>query len=312
VLDPAVVARKKSRVAALSVGSNALLVTAKLAVGLYMGSVSVISEAIHSGIDLVAAIIAFFAVRAAARPADREHPFGHGKAENVSGTVEAALIFVAAAMIAWEAVDRLIEGAQVEAPAAGLVVMALSVVLNTFVSRRLFRVARETDSVALEADALHLSTDVWTSLGIFVGIALIWLTGWQVLDPIAAIAVALLIVYEAWLLVRRAFGGLMDTSLSPGEIEGIRRIVEAHRPAVVGFHELRTRRSGAEAQIDLHLLVPSDRSVEEAHAECDAIEAEIRAIFRASHVLIHVEPCTRTCPTCDEPCPERRASPATH
>lgn len=285
---------KKSAVAALSVASNATLVTVKLIIGLMVGSVSVISEAIHSGIDLLAAVIAFFAVRAAGRPADQDHPFGHGKYENVSGTIEAVLIFLAAALIINEAVKKLLHGGEIEQVSLGLAAMGLSVVLNIIVSRKLMIVARETDSVALEADALHLKTDVYTSLGVFIGLGLITLTGYSIIDPIAAILVALLIIKEAWVLTRRAFGGVLDVSLSPEELDEVRTIIRdtisSHPADCVTFHDLRTRKSGSDRQIDLHLEVSPDLPVGEAHRICDEIEQKISARYRSTVTVIHVEP----------------------
>ena len=182
---------EKVSAANLSVWSNSLLVAMKLSAGLFMGSVSVISEALHSGIDLVAALIARFSVRRSSEPADRVHQFGHGKFENMSGLLEGSLIFVAAAVIVFEASRRLMSEVEVEFVTAGMAVMAVSAVVNTLVSRRLFRVARKTDSLALEADAYHLRTDVWTSAGVFVALGLIQITDWHAIDPVIAIVVNL-------------------------------------------------------------------------------------------------------------------------
>jgi cation diffusion facilitator family transporter len=211
---------RKRNVALVSVASNTVLVAAKAFIGLSTGSVSVLSEAAHSSVDLLAAVIAFFAVRTSARPADEDHPFGHGKWENVSGTVEALLIFVAAAWIVWEAVHKLLALRPLEAPGPGAALMLASAVINYFVSRLLFRVGRQTESPALEADAWHLRTDVWTSAGVMVGLGVIWLglhfrlqvnLSW--LDPVVAIGVALLIVRAAWLLTVRAGRDLLDVGL---------------------------------------------------------------------------------------------------
>src|SRR5512146_55601 len=195
------VAKRKAAVAGLSVASNATLVVAKLAVGRLVGSVSVLSEAIHSAVDLVAAIIALVAVRAAGKPPDDRHAYGHGKIENLSGTVEAILIFGAAVWIVAESVEKLMAKEPVESIGLGVAVMAASAVMNWFVSKMLFKVGKETDSVALQADGWHLRTDVWTSAGVMVGLSLILVGRWLLpgtnllwLDPMAAIAVALLII----------------------------------------------------------------------------------------------------------------------
>lgn len=278
------------KAARVSVMSNAALVTVKLAAGLTMGSVSVISEAIHSGLDLVAALIALLSVAQAARPADERHQFGHGKVENVSGLVEALLILVAAAWIIVESYKKLVGGAPVEALALGMAVMGASALVNLFVSRYLFRVARATDSIALKADAMHLSTDVLTSVGVLGGLTLMRLTGFRLLDPLAAIAVALLIVKASVELSAQAFSPLLDIRLPRDEEQEIIGIIGRYQGDFVGFHRLRSRKAGAERHIDLHLVVPDDRHVGDVHAVCDRIEADIKDRFPASHVVIHVEP----------------------
>jgi len=278
------------KAARVSVMSNTALVGMKLAVGLAMGSVSVISEAIHSGLDLVAALIAFFSLSAAARPADERHQYGHGKVENVSGVIEALLIFVAAIWIIIEAYKRLVTGGRVESLGLGMAVMGISAVVNIFVSRYLFRVARAKDSIALKADAMHLSTDVVTSLGVLLGLGLMSLTGIHLLDPLVAIAVAALIIRASWELTRQAFAPLLDIKLPREEEQGIVDIIRRHQGEYVEFHQLRSRKAGAERHIDLHLVVPQDRHVVDVHAVCDRIEDEIKLLFPASHVVIHVEP----------------------
>ncbi|MHB8125149.1 MAG: cation diffusion facilitator family transporter [Desulfitobacteriaceae bacterium] len=283
---------KKVRVAVLSVVSNTLLTLSKIFAGIISGSVSIISEGIHSGIDLVAAIIALFAVHESGKPADEKHEYGHGKIENVSGTVEAVLIFAAAIWIIVEAVKKIKEGVKVENLELGLIVMGISVVVNTIVSTMLLRVAKKTDSVALEADGLHLRTDVYTSAGVFIGLLLMKITGWTMFDPLVAIGVALLIFKTAFDLIKEAFMPLVDVSLPSAEHEIIIDIINSHSLNIVEFHNLRTRRAGAERHIDLHLVVPKNTSVETVHELCNQIEKEIYQQLRMAHVLIHVEPCT--------------------
>ncbi|TLN13757.1 cation transporter, partial [bacterium] len=204
---------EKIRAARISILSNSLLVGIKLTVGILMGSVAVLSEAVHSGIDLFASMVACYAVGKAGKPADERHPYGHGKWENVSGVVEAVLILLAALYIIYEAVIRLRHGATVEHLGLGTAVMALSAVVNWFVSRYLFRVAKKTDSIALEADAWHLRADVYTSAGVLAGLGLIALTGLKLLDSIAAIAVAMLILKTSIDLTRNAVADLFDVRL---------------------------------------------------------------------------------------------------
>lgn len=278
----------------------------KLIVGLLIGSVSVISEAIHSGVDLLAAIIALFAVRTAAKPADREHPFGHGKFENISGTVEALLIFLAAAWIIFEAAKKLMHPEPMDAPAWGVAVMFASAVANTVVSHKLFKVGKETDSVALQADAWHLRTDVYTSAGVMAGLAIIWCgewlfpkIDWHWVDPVAAIAVALLIIKAAYDLTVESAKDLLDISLPKVEEDWIRDYIKSNYPKVMGYHRLRTRKAGAERFVEFHLLVERGMSVDESHGITRVFKHEIREHFPGCHVTIHIEPCDGTCkPEC--------------
>ena len=279
--------RLKTKTARLSVMSNTLLIIMKLAVGLVTNSVSILSEAIHSSLDLVAAVIAYFAVKVSGNPADERHPFGHGKVENVSGVIEAVLIFAASAWIISEAIKKFIHPEEPGVLGLGILVMAISAVVNTFVSRRLYKVARETDSVALEADALHLKTDVITSAGVAVGLALMWLTGWHILDPIIAMLVALLIIYESWMLLRKAFSPLLDTALSPVELEKLEGILVELE---VKYHGLRTRAAGHQRFVEFHLDVPAHETIETIHKQCDMIEERLESEFRDISVIIHPEP----------------------
>lgn len=295
---------EKTRVASLSVASNILLTTGKIITGVLTGSVSILSEGIHSGIDLIASVIALFAVKESGKPADIRHSYGHGKIENVSGTAEAALIFVAAIWIIIEAVKKLSGDMTVVDTSYGLIIMGLSAAMNFIVSTLLMRVAKRTDSVALEADALHLRTDVYTSASVFGGLVLMKITHWELLDPIVAIAVALLIIKTAYGLTKEAFMPLVDVSLPLEEQDIIATIINRHAKDFVEFHELRTRRAGPERHIDLHLVVPKYTSVVQVHELCDEIELEINDQLPGTHVLIHAEPCTtieESCPICENP-----------
>ncbi|MGQ9675370.1 MAG: cation diffusion facilitator family transporter [Chloroflexota bacterium] len=295
----------KTSVAALSVASNLTLTLLKLAVGVYIGSVSIVAEAIHSGVDLLAAIIAFLAVRSSGRPPDDDHPFGHGKIENVSGTVEAVLIFAAAGLIMYEAAQRLLHGIELPQVDLGLVVMALSVVVNIVVSRQLFKVARRTDSIALEADGYHLTTDVLTSLGVLAGLVVVRLTGLAILDPIVALAVAGIIVKAALDITRRSFVDLLDRSLPESERQLVVQIIQDHKDRLVGVHRVRTRKAGSERHVDLHLVVNGQASVAEAHALCDHLERDLYKALGSCSTSIHVEPCRQECETCTAKCEVR-------
>jgi cation diffusion facilitator family transporter len=294
--------KRKSAVALLSVASNTTLVLLKLAVGLMIGSVSVISEAIHSGVDWLAAVIAWFAVRASGKPADADHQFGHEKWENFSGMIEALLIFLAAGWIIFESVKKLTHMEAVDAPAWGVAIMLVSSGLNIVVSRQLFKVGKATNSAALLADAWHLATDVWTSAGVMAGLALMWLghllfpqLNLQWIDPVAAILVALLIISAAWHLTLSSGRDLLDVSLPAEELEWVHACLAAVMPRACGYHGLRTRKAGHRRFIELHLEVPQQMSVADSHALTEEIESAILQHFAATDVTVHVEPCQQDC-----------------
>ena len=278
----------KVKVARLSIVSNTLLIIMKLAAGLISGSVSIISEAIHSSMDLVAAVIAFFSVKVSDNPPDSRHPYGHGKIENISGVIEAILIFIAAIWIIVEAVKKLLgEKIELDSIAIGSAVMIVSAIVNMIVSKRLYKVARETNSVALEADALHLKTDVYTSLGVALGLGLIMITRINWLDPLVAILVALFIIKESYLLLRKAFTPLLDTAWGENEIQVLENSL---KQMDVNYHDLRTRLAGNYRFVDIHIQIPEDVSVGSAHKYCDRIENELTSNYENLTVTIHVEP----------------------
>jgi cation diffusion facilitator family transporter len=278
----------KVKTARLSIISNFLLIVMKLAAGIISGSVSIISEAVHSSMDLAAAVIAFFSVRMSDNPPDSRHPYGHGKIENISGVIEALLILIAALWIIVEAAKKLIDGqSELGSLLLGVIVMLASAVINTFVSSRLYKVARQTNSVALEADALHLKTDVYTSLGVAAGLGLILLTGIEWLDPVIAIIIALFIISEGYKLLKKAFTPLIDTAWAEKEIKELENILNG---LGVNFHDLRTRVAGNYRFIDIHIEIPENESVGDAHRYCDMIENELTSIYENLTVTIHVEP----------------------
>jgi cation diffusion facilitator family transporter len=282
----------KARAAWASIASNATLIVFKLVVGVLSGSIGIVSEALHSGSDLVASIIALVAVRAAARPADPSHRYGHEKVENISGVIEGLLIIVAAVVIVYEAVKKIIHGPHIEHLELAVGVMLVSAVVNLVISRRVLApVARRSDSAALEADAAHLLTDVYTSAGIALGLVLVWVTGWEYFDPILAIVVAMLIVWTGWRLVSRSTRVLLDEALPDDELELIGEKVAEHRgKLIVGFHRLRSRKAGSKRLIDLHITVPDDMTVAEAHTVAEHIMADIAELLPNSEALVHVEP----------------------
>jgi len=278
----------KVKVARLSIISNTFLIIMKLTVGIFSGSVSIISEAIHSSMDLMAAVIAYFSVRVSDTPPDSKHPYGHGKVENISGVIEALLIFVAAIWIIIEAIRKLTgKPYELEIIWLGAIVMVVSAITNSIVSHKLYKVARETKSIALEADALHLKTDVYTSLGVAVGLGLILITGIKWLDPIVAIIVACLIIFESYMLLKKAFWPLLDSSWSEDEIRDLEKKLCEMK---VNYHDLRTRVAGNYRFIDLHVTIPENESVGDAHRYCDMIEEELSKSFDKLNVITHVEP----------------------
>jgi cation diffusion facilitator family transporter len=303
-IDLSALNREKILWARLSIVSNTFLMVLKIIVGFLTFSISIISEALHSGMDLIASCMAAYSVQKAAKPADETHRFGHGKYENISGLFEALLIGVVAIIIIYEAGLKFFEGPVLMLIDLGIAVMLVSVIVNILVSRKLYSVARKTDSIALEADAAHLATDVWTSLGVLVGFLVIragmafGIADIIYLDPIIAIAVALLIMWVAYKLSRRSFRELTDVSLPKEEEEKIKAIIEEHYSQFVEFHEMRSRKSGSEIHIDLHLVVSKHAKVHVAHDLCEHLEKDIKKDFPRAHMLIHIEPCDENCEAC--------------
>lgn len=294
--------RRKAHVALLSVISNSLLVAMKLTVGLIIGSVSIMSEAIHSGVDLIASFIALFSVKTANIPADTKHPFGHGKVENISGSIEAILIFVAAGWIIFEAVKKFFIPQPIEYVGWGIGIMLISTVTNIVVSHMLFKVGKETESVALQADAWHLRTDVYTSAAVMTSLAVIWF-GHRIvpdpklhwLDPAAAILVALMIMRAAYRLTVQSARDLMDVKLPAAEEAWIDQHIRERQDTIRGYHHLRTRKAGNIRFIEFHLKVDPGMSVEASHHITEELTESIKMHFPDVSVTIHIEPCNGNC-----------------
>jgi len=301
---------EKTSVAMLSVASNTFLVAGKIIVGVMINSVAILSEAIHSGMDLLAAIIAYVAVKISGKPADRGHPFGHGKAENLSGAIEALLIFAAAGWIIYESILKLIHPRHIDAPAWGFGIMLVSSAVNWIVSQRLFTIGRKTESIALEADAWHLRTDVWTSVGVMAGLGLIWFgdyflpdTNLNWVDPVAALLVAVMILKAAYDLTLKSVRDLLDAGLEPEEEQRLRALIASHGEQIRGFHNLRTRKSGGKRFIEFHIMVNPAMSVNRSHQLTEELAVKIREIMPDSLINIHVEPCKSRCyPNCLSGC----------
>ncbi len=283
--------RSKTAAAALSIGSNATLIALKLAAGALTGSIAILTEAIHSLIDLVASVIAFVSVRKADEPADAEHPYGHEKVENLAANVEGILILVGAGIIVYEATHRLAVGSEVESLGVGIAVMGFSVLANLVVSGVLSRTARRTESPALEGDAAHLRTDALTSAGVLVGLALVEITGDAAFDSITALAVAVAIVFAGIRIIRRSSGVLVDEALPESEMDRVEAaLASARTPEVAGYHKLRGRRAGSRRWVDLHVQFRSGTSLERAHEVAHEMRDEVETEVPGAEVLIHVEP----------------------
>lgn len=283
----------KQKTAKLSIFSNSSLILLKLVAGILSGSVSIISEAIHSGLDLVASIIAFIAVKISDKPADEQHPYGHGKFENVSGVIESLLIFAAAIWIIYEAVNRYLHtGGIIEESGLklGIAVMFVSGIVNLFISRRLFKVAKQTNSVALEADALHLKTDIYTSIGVSMGLLLLYITSWQILDSLIALLVALLIIYEAYQMLIKSFNPLLDTNLPKHDLEKIRTVIHDNISKDYKCKLLKTRQSGQKNIIEFTLMVPLGTTIEDAAAESEKLKEAIGKTNPRTEVIAVLQP----------------------
>jgi len=282
---------KKIKTARLSIFSNLFLIIIKIFAGITTGSVSILSEAIHSGIDLIASGIAFFAVKISSKEPDQKHPYGHGKFENISGVIEGLLIFIAAFWIIYEAIHKIMNPQEVSYFLLAGGVMFLSAIVNFFVSRRLYKVAKETDSIALEADALHLKTDIYSSIGVGLGMLFIYLTGWHIFDPIFAIIVALFIMKESYDLVSTAFSPLLDSQVDDDEYQQLFDKVRFQTTKMgLKFDQLRSRKSGSKHLIDFILCVPPNMTVQKSHELCDFLEDEIKKDYLDTEIHIHVEP----------------------
>lgn len=277
----------------LAVGSivvGLIVLALKVAAFWLTGSVALYSDALESIVNVAAAVAALVAIRLSAKPADRNHPYGHHKAEYFSAVIEGVLIIVAALSIARAAYFAIVEGHDPAFTAEGLAVNALASVINGVWAAVLIRQGRARRSPALVADGRHLVTDVVSSVGVLAGVALAAATGYVLLDPILALLVAANILWSGWQLVKSSVGGLMDEAVAPEDLEAIRTLISTHADGALEAHDLRTRRAGRVTFIDFHLVVPGELSVLDAHAICDRIEAALRAEVGEAVITIHVEP----------------------
>jgi cation diffusion facilitator family transporter len=308
VLSGSDMARKKTKAARQSYAAKLMLIVVcglivlKVAVVVITGSISILAQAVDSSLDLLAVLVTFIAIRIAAKPADREHPFGHGKVENIAAMVQAGLIFAVGGSIIYSAVHRIIVGATVELPEAGIGVMLVSMIVSIFLSRYLFKVSRAVDSIALQANAQNIAVDVYSTAAVLAGLVAVRFTGLAILDPVIALAVAGLILKTGYDVLRKSFAELIDVKLPEAEEGIIRACIMKYNYRMVAFHDLRTRKAGSYRYIDLHLVMPKNESVEEAHRICDRLEKDIRKRLPRAHITIHVEPCTTECDQCSVAC----------
>lgn len=254
------------------------------------GSVGLLSDAMESLVNLAGAVMALWMLSIAAQPADSDHRYGHGKAEYFSSGFEGMLILIAAISIGWSAVERLLHPQPLEQIGIGLAVSVVASLVNFGTARILLIAGRKNQSITLEADAHHLLTDVWTSVGVIIGVGAVAATGWLWLDPVIAILVALNIVWTGVQLIRRSTAGLMDVALPAEQMQAIEDVLSKFRQQGIAFHALMTRQAGAHAFVSLHVLVPGAWTVQQGHDMAEKIEAEIKAVVSNAHVLTHLEP----------------------
>jgi len=284
------------------------LIIFKVVVSWLTGSISVLAQTTDSLLDLLAGIITFTAIRIADKPADAEHPYGHGKAEDIAGVAQGVLIFIAGGLIIYSSIDRIIKGYSMELVESGIVMMVVSIVVSIFLSRHLLRVSRSTGSVALEANAHNIAADVYSASAVLVGLAMVRFTGLNIIDSVIAIGVAIYILKVALDTIRKPISGLLDEKLPSSKQAIIEASLMKRSYEVSGFHSVRTRRAGSRSYIDLHLVMAKDISLEQAHQICDQIEDEIQSVLSEASVTIHVEPCSDECGQCSVVCSKRRTS----
>ncbi|HTN52320.1 MAG TPA: cation diffusion facilitator family transporter [Anaeromyxobacter sp.] len=308
-MDPA--ARSLTRFAWLSIAAAVATIGLKVTAYALTGSVGLLSDALESVVNLAAAAMTLAMLALAARPPDEEHPHGHTKAEYFASGVEGALILLAAVLIGWTAVERLRGPRPIEQAGLGLAISTLAAGVNWAVARVLYRAGRRHHSIALEADAHHLMTDVWTSAAVLAGVGLVAASGWQRLDPLVALGVAVNIVWTGVQLVRRSALGLLDSALAEGERRALQAVLDRHQGPALRFHALRTRQAGARRFVTLHVLVPGDWTVRAGHERVEEIERDIRAAVPNVTVLTHLEALDDPSSFEDEEL-DRRPVPAAH
>ena len=295
----------KQGVSIIAMAAIGTLVTLQLVASFITGSISIRADAIHSVIDLAGAVVGYICIRIAKKPADQDHAFGHGKAESIAGVFISILIFIAAGTILYQSIKRLVEGATLQTVSLGIYVIAASIVVLSLTSWHAMRVAKKTDSVALEAQARDMFADVLSSIAVLIGLLLVRFTGWVIADAIVALLVTALIARAAFITMKKSISGLMDVKL-PDEMErDIVSTVTKYGCMVAGYHKLRTRKVGSECHVDLHLTMAKSLTLAEAHVVCNQIEDELQNTLPNASVIIHCEPCGENCMECTVICAER-------
>lgn len=288
------------RYAWISIGAAITTIFLKGVAWQLTGSVGLLSDAIESLVNLAGALMALWMLSLAEQPADERHPHGHSKAEYFSSAFEGFLIFLAAVSIAYTAIGRLLNPQPLEAVGVGVVVSVLASVVNLLVARLLLKAGREHQSITLEADAHHLMTDVWTSVGVILGVGLVALSGWNWLDPTIALLVAANIIWTGWQLMHRSASGLMDAALPPEQKRLITEVFDRYIEHGIAYHALRTRQAGRRSFVSFHALVPGNWTVQEAHNWVEQIERDLRGVIPNCHITSHLEPIDDPCSMDDQ------------
>jgi cation diffusion facilitator family transporter len=291
--------RKRLRTAFFSLGSAVTLASAKFVVGVLSGSLGVLSSAFDSLADIFMSAVNLLSIRKSMDPADTDHPYGHGKVETLATAFQATVIAATGGWVIREGVYRLIEGRVPESADQGIAVMAVALVASWYISRRIRKAGEETGSSALVADSVHFATDVYTNAGILGSLLVFRFTGWAWLDPGVALLVGIYILVIAAKLFLSAIQDLMDRGLPEETVERVRRVIDEHRPMIVDFHDLRTRRAGSEKHVDFHVVVCREYKLEDAHRVADHLEKEVQQALGNAHVVTHIDPCDLECPGMD-------------
>lgn len=287
----------------MSILAALVLSILKVSTGLLFHSLGMISAGVDSLMDLLASMINFFSMKQSVQPADPEHPYGHGKIENLACLFQAALLAIMGLLLVGEGIRRIVLSEKVTVDFdAGILVMLFSGLASFWVGRKLARIGRQTDSPLLQADAYHFTMDTYTNTGVVIALVLAEWKGWVIFDRIIAIVIGLWVIFSAFRILRTSLDDLMDKYIPRELQEKIDRIILSHSPQITGYHKMRTRRAGSQKLIDLHLVTCKDRSLADAHQIADHIEKEIESQIRSSDVMIHIEPCDKTCPNDLEQC----------